>query len=216
MQHTIEVSLCLWCSWKQRILLVRFLVVSCDECLLWRILGIVVMCYHVLSRCALLVVMTSVLSCLPLWSVLGSFVYLLSGMVFTSTPGSNLTGIGLLPCLVIICSVVWNDVCPSDATSMGSLPSWLECVLNVMWLTWWNLGVGLFLYLLAQWGDLHVLEGLWLMLLWQDCLCLLKEWLFCLQLLGLLWQDLLVVLQWLLLCVLMYWRGCCCGWREGC
>ena len=61
-----------------------------------------------------------------------SFLYVHSGMVFTSVPGSTLTGIGWLPCLVIIWSVEWNDVCPSDATSVGSLPSWLECVLDVM------------------------------------------------------------------------------------
>ena len=42
-----------------------------------------------------------------------SFLYLLSGIVFTSVPGSTLTGIGLLPCLVIIWSVIWNDECPS-------------------------------------------------------------------------------------------------------
>ena len=45
--------------------------------------------------------------------------------------GSTLTRIGLLPCLVITWSVVWNDMCPSDATCVGSLPSWLECVLDV-------------------------------------------------------------------------------------
>ena len=61
-----------------------------------------------------------------------SFLYLLNGMVFTSTPGSTLTGIGLFPCLVIIWSVVWNDVCPSDATSVSNLPSWLGCVLEIM------------------------------------------------------------------------------------
>ena len=61
-----------------------------------------------------------------------SFLYLLSGKVFTYVPGSTLTGIGLLPCLVIIWSVVWNGVCPYHATSVGSLPSWLECVLDVM------------------------------------------------------------------------------------
>ena len=131
--------------------------------------------------------MTSVLSCLPLYKCAGkSFLYMLNRMVLTSGPGSTLTGIGLLPWLVIIWSVVWNDVCPCDATSVGSLPSWLECVLDIMWLTWWNLGVGLFLYLLVWWGDLHVLEGLWLVLLWQGYLCLLEEWLPCLQLLGLL------------------------------
>ena len=50
-----------------------------------------------------------------------SFLYLLNGTVFTSAPGSTFTRSGLLPCLVIICKVVWNDVWPSDATSMGNL-----------------------------------------------------------------------------------------------
>ena len=35
-----------------------------------------------------------------------SFLYLLKGNGFTSVPGSTLTGIGLLPCFVIIWSVV--------------------------------------------------------------------------------------------------------------
>ena len=61
-----------------------------------------------------------------------SFLYLLIEMVFTSVPGSTFTGIGLVSCSVIIWSVVWNDMCPSDATSVGSLPSWLECVLDVL------------------------------------------------------------------------------------
>ena len=34
------------------------------------------------------------------------FLYLLNGMVFISMPGSTLTGIDLLPCLVIIWRVV--------------------------------------------------------------------------------------------------------------
>ena len=35
-----------------------------------------------------------------------SFLYLLSGMVLTSVPGSILTGSNLLPCFVIICGIV--------------------------------------------------------------------------------------------------------------
>ena len=35
-----------------------------------------------------------------------SFMYLLKGMVLTSMPGSTLTGINLLPCLVIIYGAV--------------------------------------------------------------------------------------------------------------
>ena len=60
------------------------------------------------------------------------FLYLLNGMVFTSTPRSTLTGIDLLPCLVIIWRVVWNDVCPSEATSVANLFSGLECTVEVM------------------------------------------------------------------------------------
>ena len=52
-----------------------------------------------------------------------SLLYLLSGIVLMSASGLTLTGIGLLPCLVIMFSVVWNNVCSSDATSVKSLPS---------------------------------------------------------------------------------------------
>ena len=61
-----------------------------------------------------------------------SFLYLLNGMVFTSMPGSTFTGISLMPYLVIIWSVEWNDVYLCDATSVGSFPSGLECSLDVM------------------------------------------------------------------------------------
>ena len=44
-----------------------------------------------------------------------SFLYLLRGTVLISAPESTLTGIGLHPCLVIICSVVWKEVCLSVA-----------------------------------------------------------------------------------------------------
>ena len=53
-------------------------------------------------------------------------------MVFTSMQGLTLTRIDLLPCLVIICTVLWNDVCPSEATSVANLSSGLECTVEVM------------------------------------------------------------------------------------
>ena len=46
--------------------------------------------------------------------------YLLRGIVLTSVPVSILMGRDLLPWMVIICSEVWNEVCPSD---MGSVMS---------------------------------------------------------------------------------------------
>ena len=61
-----------------------------------------------------------------------SFLYLLNGMMFTSTPGSTLTGTDLLPCVVIIWQVVWNEVCPSVATSVANLSSGLECTVEVI------------------------------------------------------------------------------------
>ena len=61
-----------------------------------------------------------------------SFLYLLNGIVFTSMPGSTLTGIDLLPCLVTIWRVVWNEVCPSDATLVANLSSGLECIVEVI------------------------------------------------------------------------------------
>ena len=64
-------------------------------------------CHHELSRCVLLDVVPSVFKLLALVKCAGqSFLYLLSGNVFTSASGSTLTGIGLLPCSVIIWSVV--------------------------------------------------------------------------------------------------------------
>ena len=113
-------------------------------------------------------------------SVGNSFLYLLSGTVFTSAPGSTFTRIGLLPCLVIICKVVWNDIWPSDATSVDNLSWGLGGLSAVRWLTWWGLGVGLLLHLLVQLG------------LCLGCLPLLGE---CLWLLGLLLE---------LLCGLLY------------
>ena len=47
-------------------------------------------------------------------------------------PGSTLTGIDLLPCLVIIRRVVWNDVCPSEATLVANIFPGLECTVEVM------------------------------------------------------------------------------------
>ena len=61
-----------------------------------------------------------------------SFLYLLNDMVFTSMPGSTLTGIDLQPCLVIICRVVWNEVCPSDDALVANLSSGLECIVEVI------------------------------------------------------------------------------------
>ena len=61
-----------------------------------------------------------------------SFLYLPNDIVFTSAPGSTLTGSDLLPCLVIIWRVVWNEVCPSDATSVSNLSSGFECTVEVM------------------------------------------------------------------------------------
>ena len=52
-----------------------------------------------------------------------SFLYLLSDMALTSIPGSTLTSIGLHPCFVIICSIVWKEVFPSDVVSARSLLS---------------------------------------------------------------------------------------------
>ena len=60
------------------------------------------------------------------------FPYLLNSMVFTSTPGLTLTEIDLLPCLVIIWRVVWNNVHPSEATSVANLFSGLECTVEVI------------------------------------------------------------------------------------
>ena len=61
-----------------------------------------------------------------------SFLYLLNGLVFTSVPGSTLTGIDLLLCLVIIWRVVWNKVCPSDPSLVANLSSGLECIVEVI------------------------------------------------------------------------------------
>ena len=52
-----------------------------------------------------------------------TFLYLLSRIVLISVPGLTLNRIGLLPCSVIIWSVVENDLCPSEATSVRSLPA---------------------------------------------------------------------------------------------
>ena len=38
-------------------------------------------------------------------------------------PGSTLTGMGLVPCFVMTCRVVWNEVWPSDAVLVINLPS---------------------------------------------------------------------------------------------
>ena len=65
-----------------------------------------------------------------------SFLYLLSGMVWNFASGSILARSDLLPCFIIICSIVWKEVCPSDVVSVRSLPSWLG-VLKVMWLIWY-------------------------------------------------------------------------------
>ena len=44
-----------------------------------------------------------------------------------SAPGPPLMARHLLPWLVTICSVVWNEVCPSDVVSVTSLPSlWVD------------------------------------------------------------------------------------------
>ena len=60
------------------------------------------------------------------------FLYLLNGVVFTSMPVLTLTGIDLLPCLVIIWRVVWNNVCPSEATLVANLSFGFECTVEVM------------------------------------------------------------------------------------
>ena len=66
-----------------------------------------------------------------------SFLYLLSGTVLISAPESILTGIGLHPCFVTICNVVWKEVCPSDAMSAGRLNTVQELDdLLVRWLIW--------------------------------------------------------------------------------
>ena len=39
-----------------------------------------------------------------------SFLYLLRGIVLISAPESTLTGMGLHPCFVTICNVVWKAV----------------------------------------------------------------------------------------------------------
>ena len=72
-----------------------------------------------------------------------SFLYLLSGTVLTSAPESILTGIGLHPCLVTICNVVWKEVIPSDAMSAGRLNTvWELDDLLVRWLIWHAQGDG--------------------------------------------------------------------------
>ena len=69
---------------------------------------------------------------------LNNFLYRLSGMVFTSAPGSTLTDMDLAPCLVSTCNVVWKDVCPSDALSVINCPSAAYGLgrMCVIWLTW--------------------------------------------------------------------------------
>ena len=70
-----------------------------------------------------------------------SFLYLLSGTMLISAPESTLIGIGLHPCLVIICNMVWKEVCPSDAKSAGRLNSVQELDdLLVRWLIWYVQG----------------------------------------------------------------------------
>ena len=59
------------------------------------------------------------------------------GMVLTHAPRSTFTWRGLLPCLVIIWSVVWKDVVPLVAVSLIKLVSMLDKVfISVKWLTW--------------------------------------------------------------------------------
>ena len=41
---------------------------------------------------------------------LNSFLYQLSGIVFTSVSGSTFTDMDLAPCLVSTCNVVWKEV----------------------------------------------------------------------------------------------------------
>ena len=66
-----------------------------------------------------------------------SFLYLLSGTVLISAPESILTGIGLHPCFVTICNVVWKAVCQSEAISAGRLKTVRELDdLLVRWLIW--------------------------------------------------------------------------------
>ena len=48
-------------------------------------------------------------------------------MVFTAVPGSTFTCMGFVPCLVMICRVVWKDVWPSDALSVIKWPSFSLC-----------------------------------------------------------------------------------------
>ena len=54
---------------------------------------------------------------------LNSFLYWLSGKVFTSAPGSTFTDMDLAPCLVSTCNVVWKEVSPSDVLSVINCPS---------------------------------------------------------------------------------------------
>ena len=53
--------------------------------------------------------------------------YLLKGIVLMSVLGSTLMERGLLPWLVIICNVVWKEVCLLNVISMMRLHSlWLD------------------------------------------------------------------------------------------
>ena len=54
-----------------------------------------------------------------LWKCWGNMdLYLLSGMISASAPGSTFTDSGLQPCLVMSCKVMWNDQWPSGALSV--------------------------------------------------------------------------------------------------
>ena len=95
--------------------------------------------------------------CLTLWNVLGIFfLYLLSGTALISAPESILTGSDLHPCLVIICNIVWKEVCPSYVVSARRLSSVLEKDdLWVMWLIWHVCGDEV-LWLHVRWSLLLV------------------------------------------------------------
>ena len=113
---------------------------------------------------------------LLLWKWRGNRdLYLLSGMIFASAPGSTLTSSNLQPCLMTSCKVVWNDLWPLGALSGYNWPSftWDRFKDEVRWLTLYLNGVQLCLLHL---GDL---------LLWWSCEGLLLLLLF-LWLLGLL------------------------------
>ena len=102
--------------------------------------------------------------------------YLLSGMIFASAPGSTLTSSDLQTCLVTSCKVVWNDLWPLGALSVYNWPSstWDRFEDEVRWLTLYLNGVGLHLLCL---GDL-------LLLLFLNCCGFCRVVLLCSEIYG--------------------------------